>query len=238
MMMSTAAGGGSGVNPEPGTGAGMVPSTPTGKCGVLLATVRDFKRGDQPGGHPDFQTYVGRQRANVGLVQDTLDGQKKPVFKSRGTWINLTSADAFNQWYRDVPDVNMPFQLELPLTQSGASFVYDNSQFFPLDGQGFGNQGLQRNYHFTTEIHSTILYKGGEVFTFRGDDDVWIFVDNRLALDLGGLHSRLEGTITFDQLGLVKGQKYAFDIFHAERMTNSSNFRVETNIDCFEPVIN
>jgi fibro-slime domain-containing protein len=169
------------------------------------------------------------------MVEEFLDSEKKPVFRSLGNPVNLTSKERFDEWYRDVPNVNMAFQVELPLTQMGTRYVYDNSAFFPLNDQGFGNEGLERNFHFTTEIHTTVTYLGGEVFVFRGDDDVWIFVNKKLALDLGGLHPRLSGEISFDSLNLTKGQKYQFDVFHAERRTNASNFRMETNIDCFEP---
>ncbi|MBC8071568.1 MAG: hypothetical protein IAG13_24795 [Deltaproteobacteria bacterium] len=36
-----------------------------------------------------------------------------------------------------------------------------------------------------------------------------------------------------DTLGLTVGETYAMDIFHAERHTNESNFRIETTIECF-----
>ena len=75
------------------------------------------------------------------------------------------------------------------------------------------------------------------MFTFRGDDDLWLFVNGQLALDLGGLHPALEGSVVMDSLGLVPGETYPMDIFHAERRTNASNFRIVTNIECFtDPV--
>ena len=118
-------------------------------------------------------------------------------------------------------------------------FVYDNSSFFPLDNLGFGNEGNEHNYHFTTEIHLEFVYNGGELFTFEGDDDLWLFVDGRLALDLGGLHEPTSGTVDMDEVagdfGLEVGGTYNMDIFHAERRTVLSNFRVETNIKCIVP---
>ncbi len=36
-----------------------------------------------------------------------------------------------------------------------------------------------------------------------------------------------------DSLGLTLGETYPMDIFHAERHTNESNFRIETTIQCF-----
>lgn len=156
----------------------------------------------------------------------------------------IQSASTFNQWYNTIAGVNMEVQMELPLADDGTGSgnrVYDSTAFFPLDGQGFGNTpGQTHNYHFTTEAHVLFTYQMGQVFTFRGDDDLWIFVNGKLALDVGGLHQALEGTIAFDakaaELGITPGMQYQMDIFHAERQTTESNFRIETNITCFVPV--
>jgi fibro-slime domain-containing protein len=129
------------------------------------------------------------------------------------------------------------------LPRSGV-YVYSSNNFFPLEPtQGFGatppNQG--RNFLFTTEIHLNFAYIAGQRFTFRGDDDLWIFINKRLALDLGSMHSEEEGTIDFDtratELGINPGGVYAMDIFHAERHTSASNFSIETNIACYTPAI-
>jgi fibro-slime domain-containing protein len=68
---------------------------------------------------------------------------------------------------------------------------------------------------------------------------LWIFVNGKLALDLGSMHSPVQGTIDFDAqaaaLGITPGQTYAMDVFQAERHTTGSNFRFETNISCFIP---
>jgi fibro-slime domain-containing protein len=129
------------------------------------------------------------------------------------------------------------------MEQAGGGYLYDNSDFFPIDGMGFGNgpNGAAHNYLFTTEAHTLFTYKGGERFTFRGDDDLWIFVNGKLALDVGGQHEALVGVLDFDAqaaaLGITPGMSYPMDIFHAERQTTESNFRIETNIKCFTPVV-
>jgi len=98
---------------------------------------------------------------------------------------------------------------------------------------------LYFNFGFTTELHMKFKYNGGEHFTFSGDDDLWVFVNHKLALDLGGLHPLATGTIDLDQaaagLGISPGNIYPIELFHAERHTQSSNFRVDTNLaftDC------
>lgn len=153
----------------------------------------------------------------------------------------IKSAATFDQWY-NTSAVNKEIQGELMLTQTtpGVS-TYDSNAFFPIDNQGFGNTpGQAHNYHFTTEIHVKFKYEPGQKFTFRGDDDLWIFVNGKLALDVGGQHQALKGQIDFDAqaatLGITAGGSYPMDIFHAERQTKESNFRIETNIKCFERV--
>lgn len=213
-----------------GTGADTSSIDTMGEaCDGLVATVRDMQVG-----HPDFEDYLG-QGAHVGLVLTTLGVDNTPVLDP--TYAGepmITSVESFADWYHDVPGTNMAFPIDLGLMEdTPGMFVYDNSAFFPLDNQGFGNEGNPHNFHFTTEVHTSFTYAGGEVFTFRGDDDLWMFVDGRLAIDLGGLHSALEASVDMDTLGLTVGETYPMDIFHAERHTDESNFRIVTTIDCF-----
>jgi fibro-slime domain-containing protein len=209
--------------------------------------------------HPDFQTF-GQASTDYtpNLVKSTLDTNGKPVMDGRCAQPGvtalcpmgqeLTTPANFAQWYTDTPGVNItvPGALLLPRL-AGGSYVFDsaNKGFFPLDNKGFTappakeataqadatvNDGGMHNFGFTTEVRYYFQYRGGEILTFSGDDDVWIFINRRLALDVGGLHPRVERTLTVDQgataLGLVVGGLYEIALFHAERYTTASNFKL------------
>ena len=91
---------------------------------------------------------------------------------------------------------------------------------------------------FTMKLHTEFSYRSGLQFIFRGDDDVWTYVNNRLALDLGGIHNAVQGTIDSDDLrrmGLTPNKKYSLDFFYAERHTNHSRIMIETNM--IQPVL-
>jgi fibro-slime domain-containing protein len=189
------------------------------------AVIRDFTDD-----HPDFEDAIG---AETGLVAPTLGPDRKPVHT--GTGRTVTSAQSFAQWYRDVPGVNASTTIRLPLTDNGdGTFSFASNAFFPVDGQLLGNEGRDHNFHFTTEVRLRFTYRGGETFAFEGDDDLWVFINGRLALDLGGVHPALAGAVDLDEeagtLGLVPGNSYALDLFHAERHTTDSNFRLTTTI--------
>lgn len=204
------------------------------QCGTLRAVIRDFKID-----HDDFEVVPANDVVIQGLVQPTITPGGKPVLATNPPAAGLiTSAQSFAQWYTDVPNVNQRFEQDLVLTEtSPGNFVYDDDSYFPIDGLGFGNESNPHNYHFTTELHANFTYKGGEVFTFRGDDDVWVYVNGKLAIDIGGVHSANSATIDFDaraaELGLTLNQTYAIDFFQAERHVTGSNFRIQTTIACF-----
>lgn len=202
-----------------------------GACGQLTATVRDFKID-----HPDFE--VDPYGDDRGLVAVDLGTGNKPVYAPAGATLTVSGATSFDQWYRDVPGVNMTFQHPLTLVEGPVgTFTFDDQTFFPIDGQGFGDEGNPHNFHFTSEIHGTFTYRGGESFQFVGDDDLWLFVNKKLAIDLGGIHGAQTATVDFDQraaeLGIAVGNTYQLDVFHAERHTSESTFRMVTTIDCF-----
>ena len=223
-----------------GPGSGSLGSGDGGAdCSHALRLVlRDFTEA-----HPDFEAYTGD--GLDGIVKDDLGGDHKPVYASDGPTALTTGPAEFADWYHDVDGVNQRVEVDIGFMElSPGVFAYDNSAFFPIDGKGFGNGpgNADHNFLFTTEAHTLFTYKGGERFTFRGDDDLWVFINNKLAVDLGGLHSRLEESIDFDantdKLGITVGQTYPMDIFHAECHTTESNFRIETTIDlsCIENV--
>lgn len=198
---------------------------------VLSATVRDFS----PLTHPDFEASY-KTGLDTGIVENMLGEDDKPVYASLSRTQSTSGRENFDKWYHDDP-VNVSKSLPLPLLPSSTEaglFEYDNPNFFPINGDLFGNEGRGNNFHFTLEASTRFEYRGGEVFSFSGDDDMWVFVNRRLAIDLGGLHTRLSAEIKLDEiagpLGLERGGVYPLHFFFAERHTSASTFRIRTTI--------
>jgi fibro-slime domain-containing protein len=78
------------------------------------------------------------------------------------------------------------------------SYQFSTGGFFPIDDQGWGNGPNTHNYGFTSLVRHWFVYAGAATFSFKGDDDVWIFINKTLAVDLGGTHGSATGVITLD----------------------------------------
>ena len=180
------------------------------------------------------------------------------------------SAATFAQWYRTStsldPTGNLQVVGELVLPRiADNEYEFDSLDqpqgFFPLDDPALApfawpaeptySETLHvpsggtdpSNFGFTTEVHYFFVYQGDEVLTFSGDDDLWVFVDGFLCLDVGGLHPRVTDVMSFAnpadagsatqeaivaacKARLTSDEVYEVSIFHAERHTGASNFRL------------
>ena len=170
------------------------------------------------------------------------DGQTGQTTNKSSPFTNKVN---FDVWFRDVPGVNLSTIVNLTLVrQADDTYLFDSDLdpfyaaiggFFPIDDQLYGNSKANdsHNYHFTTEIHASFKYEAGagQLFKFSGDDDVFVFINGGLVIDLGGTHGSAGWQfVELARLGLTDGDTYSLDIFQAERQTSGSNFAFQTNL--------
>lgn len=201
---------------------------------------------------PDFRSYCPASNCE-GAVREDLDVDGKPALNP-GESIHkapnmseeiqcrklYTCPEVFKWWYTDVPGLNKRYESTLRLSHQGnGHYAYASNSFLPLKGikdveggVGFTQINGENFGEFTSEFHTYFKYKGGENLTFNGDDDVWVFFNRKLAVDIGGIHPAWEKTITLDantakkKFKMYPGGIYPLDMFHAERCLGGSSFKL------------
>lgn len=207
---------------------------------TITAIVRDQKADGI-----EFEMTEGNDNVVTGMVQENLvDGKIKKgavTYKSDGleSWFEtkIISTDKTNDTCIDI---------EMRKTDNGGwEFNSDwYGGFFPIDDFNPHNDtklasddGKLHNFHFTMELHTQFDYHEGQkqIFSFTGDDDVWVFINGKLAIDLGAPHPPKSGSIQLDTIkneyNLEDGKTYNLDMFYCERRTTGSNFKMNTTFN-------
>ncbi len=209
-------------------------------------------------GMPNTTCASGRPCLETGIVQPMLDANRKPIYaKGDGsTSLTTTGQTNFDTWFHNIDGLNLGMELPLQLMPdatdaTGQTYVFDSTPmggFFPIDGKLLGptttppNEGQDpdHNFSFTLELHTKFAYNPGQKFNFAGDDDVWVFINGKLVVDLGGIHDIGKQNVDLDTLGLTAGSTYPLDFFYAERHCCQSNFILSTSIvftQCGEVIV-
>ena len=206
---------------------------PLPKPPTITAVIRDFHPHPPDFERPDITNSVDDR----GIIATDLGADDTPVFLPTGSSLTIDGPASFARWFHDTPGENQTSTIKLVFSDRGGTpplYEYANDLFFPIDGQLFGNEGLTHNYSFTVAGKFDFYYMGGETFSFSGDDDMWVYINRKLAIDLGGLHSVESASIRLDdrafELGLTQGQRYTLHFFFAERHTTDSHFTIRTTL--------
>lgn len=184
-------------------------------------------------------TGTDGQQHNVPIYGMAVDAYDKIILKKDGTSYKF---DAGNN------DVLYDIANKAIYEDSGTT----SEEFYPLENLGYEQPGLlkntseidgkYRNGNFTLRGEAQFIYNEADdlYFTFKGDDDVYMFINGVLALDLGGGHGSNTKTVKLNDLdaatyNLVDGQPATFTFFYMERCSDASTFAIETNLQLAEP---
>ena len=153
-------------------------------------------------------------------------------FDSKKTTLAMRQDTEKNTYYlEDTGNKNWSQNVNSSSGTDGVSHTYG---FFPFNETSQATSAKNYNYGFGTRMDmtfkltddGTIIDKNGKKvpieFKFSGDDDVWVYIDGKLALDVGGEHEKVIGKLNFkDKSATVSNVKAsAGSLISGEHVSN------------------
>lgn len=151
----------------------------------------------------------------VGSVVQSKFPMRKETVSGVTTYYFDSTSGKDNVWFNNLNTSNPTVSYAQNSKRAKDSlFSYSNQEasgwgFFPFDGDRTGDIDA-KNYGFGMRVDVKFnLGENGKIngvdqkFNFTGDDDVWVYVDNKLILDLGGDHKKASGSINFATLSVT-----------------------------------
>lgn len=172
-------------------------------CGYLLTA-------DGSGNMPLFDYDKLKLKSNSNVASNVYEGLNFPFNESTFNGITTYSYDSFTDKNR-VIDVDGDFKVD---KYSNATVGNDKGVgFFPFDNSdstknankyGFGTEfDIDFYMSETGTLTAADNTQKDITFNFSGDDDVWVYVDGVLVLDLGGAHKVSSGSINFSKMQVI-----------------------------------
>lgn len=188
-----------------------------------------------------------------GLVEFELNEDYLPVATGAGRLTTNRGADTV-QWFKAVDSRSKSYAgtLGMRYVANGARFIFESAEFYPLDevesskDESINIDGHNHLFTMNFAVPFTVLNSGEESFEITADDDTFVFVGNKLVLDMGGIHDAVIGRFAIHENGeiyagvddeslaysgvtVAEGDGSIVRIYHADRDSFNSTFSVEFN---------
>lgn len=152
----------------------------------------------------------------------------------------IASSVTFDTWFRDVLGTNLSTQYLIKLVRDvNGLYEYQSTEFYPIDDMMFGNEGDPHNSNFTFEATFGFTYQScqNQFFEFSGSDEVYVYINGQLVIDIGGIMNGQRQVVELDRLGLVVGNSYQAIFFYANRNSMMGDMSINTNVEIDVPAM-